>query len=113
MEMLVRLEQPWKVSFSIFVIFSDITIETNCLMGSFFTINIGPSALVRLEQPQKALSPISVTDSGMVILVRLEQPEKAYSPISVTDGGMMEFLHPLISILLSVWIMVLLSSRES
>ena len=45
-------------------------------------------ALVRLEQLEKALSPISVTDGGMVMLVRLEQPQKAHSPISVTDGGM-------------------------
>ena len=29
--------------------------------------------LVRLEQPEKAPPPISVTDGGMVMLVRLEQ----------------------------------------
>ena len=57
--------------------------------------------LVRLEQPEKALCPISVTDGGMEILVRLEQPKKAPSPISVTDGGMIVFLHPHISALLS------------
>ena len=44
--------------------------------------------LVRLEQSEKATSPISVTDGGMEMLVRLEQPQKAPSPISVTDGGM-------------------------
>ena len=33
--------------------------------------------LVRLEQPEKASSPISVTDGGIEMLVRLEQPEKA------------------------------------
>ena len=69
--------------------------------------------LVRLEQRSKALSPISVTDEGMVMLVRLEQPRKAQPPISVTDEGMIVFLHPLISVLLSVWIMALQSSRES
>ena len=69
--------------------------------------------LVRLEQPEKVLSPISVTDGGMDMLKRLVQPEKAFFPISVTDGGMMVFLHPLISVLLSVWIMALQSSRES
>ena len=57
--------------------------------------------------------PISFTDSGMEMLVRLEQPEKALLPISVTDGGMMVFLHPLIRVLLSVWIMALQSSLES
>ena len=49
----------------------------------------------------------------MEMLVRLEQPEKALLPISVTDGGMMVFLHPLIRVLLSVWIMALQSSLES
>ena len=43
--------------------------------------------LVRLEQPSKALLPISVTDGGMEMSVRLEQKEKAKSPIFVTDGG--------------------------
>jgi hypothetical protein len=33
--------------------------------------------LVRLEQPEKALHPIFVTDGGTVMLVRLEQPSKA------------------------------------
>ena len=69
--------------------------------------------LVRLEQSEKAQLPISVTDSGMEMLVRLEQPEKAHAPISVTDEGMIVFSHPLISVLLSVWIMALQSSRES
>ena len=44
--------------------------------------------LVRLEQPEKAHSPISVTDGGMEILLRLEQSEKALRPISFTNGGM-------------------------
>ena len=68
---------------------------------------------VRLEQPEKALSPICVTDGGIEMLVRLEQPSKAIPPIFVTDEGMMVFLHPLISVLLSVWIMALQFSRES
>ena len=68
---------------------------------------------VRREQRYKASSPISVTDGGMVMLVRLEQREKAPSPIFVTDGGIMVFLHPRISVLLSVWIMALQSSLES
>ena len=69
--------------------------------------------LVRLEQPEKAFSPISVTDGGMEMLVRLSQPEKAQSPISVRDGGMIVFLQPHISVLLIVCIMALQSSRES
>lgn len=69
--------------------------------------------LVRLEHPQKALAPISDTDGGMETLVRPEQPEKAKFPIFVIDKGMMVFLHPRISVLLSVWIMALQSSRES
>jgi len=69
--------------------------------------------LVRLEQPEKALLPISVTDGVMEMLVRLEQPRKALHPISVTDGGMMVFLHQLIRVLLSVCIIALQSSLES
>ena len=95
MEMLVRLEQPEKAPHPIFV--------TDC----------GIVMLVRLEQPRKALLPIIVTDGGMEMLVRLEQLQKAYFPISVTDGGMIVFSHPRISVLLSVWIMALQSSRES
>jgi len=37
--------------------------------------------LVKELQPEKALSPISVTDSGMVKLVKELQPAKAPSPI--------------------------------
>jgi len=37
----------------------------------------GIAILVRLEQPEKAPSPMLVTLSGIAILVRLEQPEKA------------------------------------
>ena len=43
--------------------------------------------LVRLEHSRKALSPIIVTLSGIVMLVRLEQPLKASSPILVTLFG--------------------------
>jgi hypothetical protein len=49
----------------------------------------------------------------MAMLVRLEQTKKAFSPITVTDEGMVVFLHPLISVLLSVCIMALQSSLES
>jgi hypothetical protein len=69
--------------------------------------------LVRPEQPSKAPFSISVTDFGMVMLVRLEQPEKAKFLIFVTDRGMTVFLHPLISVLLSVCIMALQFSLES
>ena len=92
---LVRLEQPSKAQSPIIVTDS------------------GMEMLVRMEQRLKALSPISVTDGGMEMLVRLEQLEKALSPISVTDEGMIVFSHPLISVLLSVWMMALLFSRES
>ena len=54
-----------------------------------------------LGQSQKASSSTS-HPSGMEMLVRLEQPSKALLPISVTDGGMRVFSHPLISVLLSV-----------
>ena len=41
----------------------------------------------REAQPEKAHSPILVTESGMVIEVREEQPPKAESPILVTEEG--------------------------
>ena len=72
MVMLVRLEQSRKAHPLIFVTPSVITKEVNCL-GSSFRTDTRPSALVRLEQPEKALFPIFVTDGGMEMLVRLEQ----------------------------------------
>ena len=111
--MLVRQEQPEKASLQIFVSPSDITKEVNFLGGNFCAINVGPSALVRLEQPEKTPSPISVTDEGMEILDKFLQQEKALQPIFSTDIGMIVFSHPVISVLLSVWITALQFSRES
>ena len=68
---------------------------------------------VRLEQPEKAKPPISVKDGGMEMPASVEQPEKAQFPIYVTDVGIIVFFQPLISVLLSVWIMALQSWRES
>ena len=42
------------------------------------------------EEPWKALSPISVTDGGMVIEVREEHPSKAESPIVLTEDGVVK-----------------------
>jgi hypothetical protein len=44
--------------------------------------------LVRLEQREKALSPIWVTLAGIVTLVRLVQEENAEDPMLVTLPGM-------------------------
>ena len=41
--------------------------------------------LVKPIQPQKADSPIEVTELGMVTLVKPLQPEKADLPIEVTE----------------------------
>ena len=46
----------------------------------------------REEHPQKAFSPIFVTDTGIVMLSREEQPEKSSFSISVTDGKIINFL---------------------
>lgn len=43
------------------------------------------------EQPPKALFPIEVTFSGIVIELREEQPLKAYSPMDFTDSGIVKF----------------------
>ena len=45
--------------------------------------------LIRFIQPAKALSPIVITELGMVRLVRPLQPEKALFPIMVTELGML------------------------
>ena len=47
--------------------------------------------LVKLEHPEKALSPIEVTLLGISILVKEEQYLKAYSPIEVTELGITVF----------------------
>ena len=49
----------------------------------------------------------------MVTEVRLRQVQKAYSPMEVTLAGIVEFLHPAISVLLSVSITALELSLES
>ena len=43
--------------------------------------------LVRLVQPENALSPIEVTPSGIVILIRLVQARNDLSPIEVIPLG--------------------------
>ena len=43
--------------------------------------------LVRESQPEKAKSPILVTDDGMVTLVRSQSSMKALSPILVNEEG--------------------------
>ena len=48
---------------------------------------LGIVMLVRLAQPQKALSPMLVTLLGMVMLVRFLQPRKALDPMLVTLSG--------------------------
>ena len=42
-------------------------------------------------QVEKALVPISVTESGMVMLFKEKQLKKALFPISVTESGMVTF----------------------
>jgi len=49
---------------------------------------------VRLEQPEKALSPIEVTELGMVTEVSLEQSSKACSPMEVTELGIITEVSP-------------------
>ena len=54
--------------------------------------------LCNAVQPQKAASPIVVTDAGILILCNALQSMKAASPIVVTDAGMLilcNAVHPL------------------
>ena len=49
----------------------------------------------------------------MLMEVRLEQPSNALSPMEVTDLGMVVFLQPAINVLVAVSIMALQLLRES
>ena len=56
-----------------------------------------PSAYISfltLVQPEKAFSPIEVTELGMVTLVMPVQPLKAEPPIEVTELGMVMLVKP-------------------
>ena len=68
---------------------------------------------IKPEQYSKAFSPIVVTLLGMFIDIKPEQYSKADSPMIVTLLGMTVFLHPNISVFVSVSIMALQFSRES
>ena len=48
---------------------------------------LGTRMVCELLQPKKALSPIDVTEFGIVIAVKARQPEKALFPIDVTEFG--------------------------
>ena len=50
---------------------------------------------VKPVQPEKADSPILVTDSPIVTEVKPVQPSKAQSPILVTDAGIATEVKPL------------------
>ena len=50
--------------------------------------------LVRLEQYEKAPSPMEVTELGMVMPVRLEHHVKAELPMEVTESGMVMLVRP-------------------
>ena len=64
-------------------------------------------------QYMKACVPMLVTELGMVTKVRPLQPEKAYSPMLVTELGIIVFLHPAIKVLEFVSMIALQLSRES
>lgn len=52
-----------------------------------FTFTEGISTLIKDEQFSKALSPMQVTEEGIVIFLRALHPLKADSPIYFTDDG--------------------------
>ena len=51
------------------------------------------SILVNDLQKEKAISPIDITESGIVILLNESQLEKASSPIVVTEFGIVILLN--------------------
>ena len=71
-------------------------IALHLLRESYTLFPSATTILFRLEQPENALSEISVTDAGIMMLSRLVQPENE-SLIIVTESGMVmlvRFLHP-------------------
>ena len=61
---------------------------------SYFVLPSSTFMLVRPEQPSNALSPMLVTDEGMVMLVKPVQSLNAKSPMLVTDEGMVMLVKP-------------------
>ena len=68
---------------------------------------------VRRLQPLKASSPMLVTLLGISIEIRPLQPWKALPPMLVTLLGIIVFSHPLINLLVEVFMIALQLSRES
>ena len=66
----------------------------------------------KFMHPSKALSPIKVTEFGMVMDAR-PLPENARRPIVVTELGMTVFLQPVTNVLVLVSITALQFSLES
>ena len=66
-----------------------------------------------IPQPAKADWHISVTPMGMATEVIPLQPKNAVSPMTITEFGMMVFSHPRRSVFDDVWIMALQFSLES
>ena len=58
-------------------------------------ISSGSVKVCKPLQPQKALSPMDVTELGMVTEVRPLQPAKARYPMDVTELGMVTEVRPL------------------
>ena len=71
------------------------------------------TTVVKPVQPEKALSPIEVTELGIVTEVKLVQPEKASEQIEVTELGIIVVLQPAIRVLVAVSTIALQLSRES
>ena len=74
---------------------------------------LGMLMLVRLLQSLNALIPIVVTELGMSMLVRPVQYLNAPLPIVVTELGITVLLHPAMSVFVEVSIMALHPPRES
>lgn len=49
--------------------------------------------LFNVLQLRNAITPMKVTESGMVTLVKLLQPSNAISPIEVTESGMVTLVN--------------------
>ena len=83
----------WQPAINVFVVVSIIALQL--LRLSYFVFPFSTTMEVKLQQEEKALSPMLVTLLGMVTEVKLVQEEKASCPMLVT-------LLPIVTVLMEL-----------
>ena len=83
------------------------------MLPSMIVTPIGILTDFNCLQLAKALSPMEVTFSGIVMAVSVSHPSNALLPMAVTLSGIILFLHPHIKVFVAVSIIELQLLRES